>query len=70
MPSLSGSDSPSPPPPDTDMDLSETDSDLEQRWTDKRHEIRAFKELQTPEAIDGGTEGLQALDVTLSAPYW
>ena len=52
------------------MDLSETDSDLEQRWTDNRQEIRAFEEHQISEAIDGDTEGLQAHDVTLSAPYW
>ena len=45
-------------------------SDLEQRWTDNRQEIRAFEEHQISEAKDGGTEGLQAHDVTLSAPYW
>ena len=45
-------------------------SDLEQRWTDNRQEIRAFEEHQISEAIDGDTEGLQAHDVTISAPYW
>ena len=45
-------------------------SDLEQRWTDNRQEIRAFEEHQISEAIDGGTKGLQAHDMTLGAPYW